>query len=54
MPKSYPSLFPGGAKKFLSATQARAHVATITTRDIVGQDPTSPADDQPTPATATP
>ncbi|MFF1611954.1 IS110 family transposase [Amycolatopsis sp. NPDC058278] len=30
-------LFPGGAKKFLSATQARAIVATIKPRDIVGK-----------------
>lgn len=30
-------LFPGGAKKFLSATQARALVATIKPRDIVGK-----------------
>jgi len=30
-------LFPGGAKKFLSATQARALVATIKLRDIVGK-----------------
>jgi len=30
-------LFPGGAKRFLSATQARALVATIKPRDIVGK-----------------
>lgn len=30
-------LFPGGAKKFLSATQARALVATIKPRDLVGK-----------------
>jgi transposase len=30
-------LFPGGAKKFLSATQARALVATTRPRDIVGK-----------------
>ncbi|WIY01955.1 transposase [Amycolatopsis mongoliensis] len=30
-------LFPGGAKKFLSATQARALVAAIKPRDIVGK-----------------
>jgi transposase len=30
-------LFPGGAKKFLSATQARALIATIKPRDIVGK-----------------
>ncbi|WIY00950.1 transposase [Amycolatopsis mongoliensis] len=30
-------LFPGGAKKFLSATQARALVATVKPRDIVGK-----------------
>lgn len=30
-------LFPGGAKKFLSAAQARALVATIKPRDIVGK-----------------
>lgn len=30
-------LFPGGAKKFLSATQARALVATTKPRDIVGK-----------------
>lgn len=30
-------LFPGGAKKFLSATQARALVPTIKPRDIVGK-----------------
>lgn len=30
-------LFPGGAKKFLSATQARALVATTKPRDLVGK-----------------
>jgi transposase len=30
-------LFPGGAKKFLSATQARALIATIKPRDLVGK-----------------
>ena len=30
-------LFPGGAKKFLSAPQARALIATIKPRDIVGK-----------------
>lgn len=30
-------LFPGGAKKFLSAMQARALVATIKPRDVVGK-----------------
>jgi transposase len=30
-------LFPGGAKKFLSAAQARALVATVKPRDIVGK-----------------
>jgi len=30
-------LFPGGAKKFLSAAQARALVATIKPRDLVGK-----------------
>jgi transposase len=30
-------LFPGGARKFLSAPQARALVATIKPRDIVGK-----------------
>jgi transposase len=30
-------LFPGGAKKFLSATQARTLVATIKPRDLVGK-----------------
>jgi hypothetical protein len=30
-------LFPGGAKKFLSATQARALVSTFKPRDIVGK-----------------
>ncbi|UOZ05663.1 hypothetical protein [Amycolatopsis sp. WQ 127309] len=30
-------LFPSGAKKFLSATQARALVATVRPRDIVGK-----------------
>jgi transposase len=30
-------LFPGGAKRFLSATQARALIATIKPRDIVGK-----------------
>lgn len=30
-------LFPGRAKKFLSATQARVLIATIKTRDIVGK-----------------
>src|SRR3954451_8480278 len=30
-------LFPGGPKKFLSAAQARALVATIKPRDIVGK-----------------
>lgn len=29
--------FPGGAKKFLSATQARALVATIKPCDLVGK-----------------
>ena len=32
-------LFPGGAKQFLSAHQARALIATIKPRDLVGQDP---------------
>jgi transposase len=30
-------LFPGGAKQFLSATQARALIATIKPRDLVGK-----------------
>jgi hypothetical protein len=30
-------LFPGGAKQFLSAQQARAMVATIKPRDVVGK-----------------
>jgi transposase len=30
-------LFPGGAKKFLSATQARTLIATIKPRDLVGK-----------------
>lgn len=30
-------LFPGGAKKFLSATQARALIATIKPRDLLGK-----------------
>ena len=30
-------LFPGGAKQFLSAQQARAMIATIKPRDIVGK-----------------
>ena len=43
-------LFPGGAKKFLSATQARVLVATIKPRDIVGK--TRPPDKpRPEPAT---
>ncbi|PWK80709.1 hypothetical protein C8D88_12373 [Lentzea atacamensis] len=32
-----PELFPGGAKKLLSAMQARALVATIKPRDVVGK-----------------
>lgn len=30
-------LLPGGAKKFLSATQAKALLATIRPRDVVGR-----------------
>jgi transposase len=33
-------LLPGGAKKYLSAMQARALVATVKPRDPVGRDPT--------------
>ncbi|MFC4017520.1 hypothetical protein ACFOW4_06130 [Micromonospora sp. GCM10011542] len=34
---SHRRLLPGGAKKFLSALQARALIATVKPRDIVGK-----------------